>query len=33
MTALAVMIALAAYLSSDTDEIDMTEMPEQGDEQ
>ena len=33
MTALAVMIALAAYLSSDTDEIDMIDMPEQGDEQ
>jgi len=31
MTALAVMIALAAYLSSDTDNIDMNDMPEQGD--
>lgn len=31
MTALAVMIALAAYLSSDTDNIDMTDIPEQGD--
>lgn len=33
MTALAVMIALAAYLSSDTDKIDMTDMPDQGDNQ
>ena len=31
MTALAVMIALAAYLSSDTDKIDMNEKPEQSD--
>ena len=31
MTALVVMIALGAYLSSDKDEIDMTDTPESGD--
>lgn len=32
MTALVVMIALGAFLSSDTDEIDMTEAPQEGDD-
>lgn len=32
MTALVVMIALAAYLTSDTDEIDMIETPNEGDD-
>jgi multicomponent K+:H+ antiporter subunit C len=32
MTALVVMIALGAFLSSDTDEIDMIDTPEKGDE-
>lgn len=32
MTALVVMIALAAYLTSDTDEIDMVDTPSEGDD-